>query len=246
MYQRGRTTAVEEVTLRDSPRDGDTLRKLPRHTEFDILGRETWLRIKLDDGTVGFVLADFVESDSETAEAEPDAPVEIVEYRPEYGSQVFVGEKIRCDRDFEAQVKKIEHYAKEKQILVWVTSSLREPYETVDSNIVDPAKLSNHHVGHAIDFNLIHNGTTYRSTDLQKLSTRSPQESLPVVEDIPQAIIEFIEWIRSAESGPLRWGGDFPTPDPIHIDDELNWRDRERYKKKLVSLWGEGILERFA
>ena len=37
------------------------------------------------------------------------------------------------------------------------------------------------------------------------------------------------------DDSELRWGGDFSPEDPVHIDDGLNVRDRDRWDKKLAS-----------
>jgi hypothetical protein len=42
------------------------------------------------------------------------------------------------------------------ELIIFVTRSLRRPGQLVSGAIVQPAKFSNHHVGHGIDFNLIY------------------------------------------------------------------------------------------
>lgn len=244
MIERGRTTAVEGLSLRDSPRDGDIIERVPPQTELDILGRETWLRVRLPDGTVGFVLSDYVEAARPEATGDPHPLVDIVEFK----SDVFVGNEVRCDDSFVPALRAIETHAGEAGVKVWVTSSLREPYKTVPGAIVDPAKLSNHHIGHAIDFNVHFEGELYRSVDLGKLAPGSKNKPLLDVpeSEVPRQVRDFIQRVRSDTTHRLRWGGDFSTVDPVHIDDELNWLDREAYMAKLVSLWGEGVIERVA
>ena len=228
MAERVRVIAHQGLRLRDSPRDGTTLQVLGEGAELEVLGRETWVRVKY--GTqVGFVLADYVEPATAATQgmgvgafaSDMTGRADIIEYPL---SATIQGSSIRIDREFKPALEGIEKLASSKKLTVWVTSSLREPYKPVSGAIVEPAQFSNHHVGHGIDMNLVLDGKWFRSVELKKFDT------------LPQPIQEFLHEVQSGLK--LRWGGTFSTPDPVHIDDGLNLRDRKRFDAKLASLWG--------
>jgi hypothetical protein len=100
---------------------------------------------------------------------------------------------------------------------------VREPGRTVSGAIVPPASRSNHLVGHAIDMNLKSSSGFFNSSKLKKSNFAN----------LPGEIKKLIELIRDDEV--LRWGGDFNPEDPVHIDDKLNHRNRERWDAKLAS-----------
>ena len=92
---------------------------------------------------------------------------------------------------------------------VYVTSSFRKSGQDVSGAIVKPAKRSNHFVGHAIDMNVVDRKGWCNSRCLRySLNQRSDVQC-------------FIEKIQ--KDPDLRWGGDFSTPDVVHIDDSINW-----------------------
>ena len=70
--------------------------------------------------------------------------------------------------------------------------------------------MSNHMAGHAIDMNVQSEGVLYNSSKLKKSN----------LANLPAPVKSFIEAIR--DDTTLRWGGDFATEDPVHIDDHLN------------------------
>ena len=72
--------------------------------------------------------------------------------------------------------------------------------------------------------NLVMGTQWFRSTELGRFDT------------LPESIRGFFDAVQTKLN--LRWGGTFSTPDPVHIDDGLNLRDRRRFDAKLVSLWG--------
>ena len=47
---------------------------------------------------------------------------------------------------------------------------------------------------------------------------------------VPDPVKTFLKSI--IDDKDLRWGGDFGTPDPVHIDDGLNIRDRPTWDKR--------------
>jgi hypothetical protein len=230
MHERARVIAHSGLRFRDSPRDGITLEVLAHGETVEVLGRETWVRVKHGE-QVGFVLADFIEPVAEHGFVAPGvAPfdlddggkiVDIIEY-PQ--NATIRGQPLRIDREFRPAIEGIEELANDLGLIVWITSSLREPYKPVAGAIVTPAKFSNHHIGHGIDMNLVMNDRWFRSTELGRFDS------------LPGPIQSFLDGVQSRLK--LRWGGKFSTPDPVHIDDGLNLRDRERFDAKLAALWG--------
>lgn len=240
MSDRVRVTASNGLRLRDSPRDGLTLEVLPNQAELSLLGRETWLRVS-HNGNVGFVLADYVEPMQDPAPAVQAAPdnlaqnpplpnytgtVAILDYTPRV--DVFRGAPLRIDAEFAPCIEDLGHLAQIHQLQIFVTSSLREPGKPVANTVVKPAEFSNHHVGHAIDMNILADGRLLRSEDLRDL------ESLGGISPRAHA---FIQAVR-AQAGRYRWGGDFQQKDPVHIDNGLNVFHESVYVEKLQKLWG--------
>ncbi len=99
---------------------------------------------------------------------------------------------------------------------------LPRPDGGISNAIVTPAKGSNHFVGHAIDMNLqLDSGEFFNSSKLRKLA------------DQPKEVRDFIQKVQ--DDPELRWGGDFRTPDIVHIDDGLNLRQPDVWKTKFES-----------
>jgi len=118
---------------------------------------------------------------------------------------------------------RLNQYALDCKVKIFVTSSAREPGRSVSGAIVPPASRSNHLVGHAIDMNLQSASGFFNSSALKKSN----------VPNLPDEIRKLIELIRADEV--LRWGGDFNPEDPVHIDDMLNHRNAVRWDAKLAS-----------
>jgi hypothetical protein len=215
-----RVTTPRGLRLRDSARDGSTLRVLRAGEEVEVLGRETWLRVRASDSSVGFVLADYVEPALARTAAAADGGDEIVTFE----SPRFAGDPLRIHRDFEDSVRFVDQLAGGYELRLFVTSSLREPRLPVAGAVVEPAKFSNHHAGHALDMNLLIDGELLNS---QRLARQN---------DLPPAAQGFLHDLRTHP--PLRWGGDFATPDLVHIDDGFNIRDPERFRETVRRLWG--------
>jgi len=228
MPEHVRVIAHNGLRLRDSPRDGITLGVLGEGERLEVLGRETWVRVRHGE-QVGFVLADFIEP-VETVqhgmggpvfESNENETVDIIEFPP---SSTIRGAPLRIDREFQPAIQGIENLARAADLIVWITSSLREPYKPVPGAIVAPAQFSNHHVGHGIDMNLTLGNRWFRSTELGSFDS------------LPEPIRVFLDSVQTKLN--LRWGGTFSTPDPVHIDDGLNLRDRKKFDAKLATLWG--------
>jgi hypothetical protein len=59
----------------------------------------------------------------------------------------------------------------------------------------------------------LYEGRFYRSVELRRLDEQ------------PEQIRAFIDALRS--DGVIRWGGDFSTADPVHLDDGFFIRDQQ-------------------
>jgi peptidoglycan hydrolase-like protein with peptidoglycan-binding domain len=134
----------------------------------------------------------------------------------------FSGTAVTCDVLFVPYLEKVNEYAKANHVSVYVTSSYRED-SNVAGAIVVPATKSNHMAGHAIDMNIDFSGGFANSAYLKESeSTWDP------------AVKGFIDAIRA--DSVLRWGGDFNTPDVVHIDDELNLRDPDQWEARYIAM----------
>ena len=138
------------------------------------------------------------------------------------------GSEIRVDEDFVPAMKRVEGFAEARDVTVYVTQSIRDPEKAVSGAVVKPAVMSNHLVGHGIDFNVIGpDGEWHNSGALGRMN------------HLPDEVRGFIQDIR--DDPVLRWGGDFKTPDCIHYDDKLNKRDPDEWWRKFNELWGESL-----
>ncbi len=140
----------------------------------------------------------------------------------------FKGQPCRADTTFLPALKKINAYAEQADVFIYVTSSFRTS-SNVGGAIVKPATRSNHMAGHAIDMNVVYNNGTKsaNSTELGKYP------------NVAEPVRHFIKSIID-DSG-LRWGGTFQAKDPVHIDDNLNndmvlWDKRYKAMQKAVQL----------
>ncbi len=123
--------------------------------------------------------------------------------------------EIWVDVDFIPFANIVNDSAKAHGLKVIVISSDRKT-TNVPSAIVVPAKLSNHLIASAWDINVIIIATNeyYNSTALQTC--------VGVVR----------AFLNDVKSKGLRWGGDFKTPDPVHLDSGINVFYPDIYKKK--------------
>jgi hypothetical protein len=219
------------LNLREKP-NGSKIAVLPAKTEIEILEEVHFLRVKTADGMTGYVHGDYIEelpsgnsSDydvglGDTILAEfPSPAFQLVQYQ---GAN-FIGKNAMVDKDILPLLKNIDKYAGEGGLNVWGTSSTRNINPQVKGAMVPPASRSCHHIGHAIDMNLQHDGTLYNSKKLRKANLKN----------LPRPIVDFIQSIRADDN--LRWGGDFSTEDPVHIDDNLFNRQEIMYMAKLQS-----------
>lgn len=232
----GTAIARGGLNLRRTPKTGKISKTLRRGSRVTVLEEETWLRVRTRAGDEGYVLADFVELDPDaisepTAVPMPEAPpADQVEQAPSdecvierYRNTQFIGKELRADRDFLPSLDRLNRYASDCGVEIFVTSSTREPGRTVKNAIVKPASRSNHLVGHAIDMNLQSKSGFFNSQKLKKSNFSK----------LPAEIRDFIGLVR--KDSELRWGGDFNKEDPVHIDDSLNHRDRDLWDSKFDS-----------
>ncbi len=227
------------LNLRRSPKTGNVLKTLRRGSKVEVLEEETWLKVRASDGSVGFVLADFVEQtedtsihqgveptavsdDTDTVEAISDGEQDQCEISIYTNSQ-FIGKELRADIDFFPHLDRLNKFAQDCAVQIYVTSSAREPGRTVSGAIVKPASRSNHLVGHGIDMNLQSASGFFNSKKLKKSNFSR----------LPKEIRDFLNLVRG--DSVLRWGGDFRKEDPVHIDDSLNLRNPGRWDSKLAS-----------
>lgn len=224
------------LSLRRTPKTGKVSKTLRRGSKVTVLEEETWLRVRTRAGDEGYVLADFVELDPGTLSEPPAASVEVP--LPADGAEAaafdecvikryrntrFIGKELRADRDFFPGLDRLNGYASDCGVEIFVTSSTREPGRTVQGAIVTPASRSNHFVGHAIDMNLKSKSGFFNSKTLKKDN----------LSKLPREIRDFIALVRNDPE--LRWGGDFSKEDPVHIDDSLNNRNQVLWKSKFAS-----------
>jgi len=109
------------------------------------------------------------------------------------------------EESFKPAMDRLCKYALECAIHLFVNSSKRDT-TIVPGHIVEPAKMSNHLVGHAIDANIIESGTFWNSEKLEGV--------------LSPTIHKFINLIHADKE--LRWGGTFENKDVVHFDDGLN------------------------
>lgn len=214
--ERGRVKADSGLNLREKP-NGQVVDVLRHDEEVEVLGTETFYRVKSSSGRLGYVYSNYMDVSPE----EKRSNDEMAFFEQTFSDANFIGKSLNCDKDFLSSLEKLAGFAVKCNVQIYVTSSLRSIDNQVNGAIVPPASKSCHHVGHAIDMNLRHSSGFYNSRKLTK-AKRSLWHP-----DIAQ----FIDLIRKDDI--LRWGGDFLTQDPVHIDDNLYNRDKAFYEYKL-------------
>lgn len=221
MTHKVRTNSNRGLRLRASPHDGATLAVLPSGVELEVLAEERWLQVRQADGQVGFVSADFVEPVKRmNVTADATDGEQIVAFS---GAPFLSDGVIRIHRDFLTAMRQIGQCAENQGLQIFVTSALRRPNQPLCNSLLSPTKMSNHHAGHAIDINLIHKGDWLGSNELAEW------KSLPV---------EAKTFFHEISGHDLRWGRNFSPPDPVHIDDGLNVRERQIFALKVMNIWG--------
>ncbi|CAG0905737.1 unnamed protein product [Cyprideis torosa] len=158
--------------------------------------------------------------------AENNLPAEGSPLRLYQGSR-FRGKPCRADVLFLPMLDKINAYAEQAKVYIAVTSSFRTT-TNVAGAIVKPATFSNHLAGHGIDMNVVYDNGNWANS---KMLVKYP--------NVPESVRVFLKFI--IDDPQLRWGGNFTTTDPVHIDDGLNrdktkWRKRYEVMQKAVQL----------
>lgn len=128
----------------------------------------------------------------------------------------YNGKPIMVDEDFVPYLKTMNDIAVKSNMQVIVTSSFRKD-TNVKGAIVKPATMSNHLVGHAIDFNLM-DLTTKEYFNSKKMADDKGKDE------------EFCKEV-SAKTG-MRWGDAFQVKDSVHMDDSLNLLNPRLYSEK--------------
>ncbi len=122
----------------------------------------------------------------------------------------YRGRQILVHRSFVPTMERLSKYCQQAGVTILVTQSYRYSGKQVADAKVRPASRSNHLAGHAIDLNIYYQNRLFRFDDL-KLG------SWPL---LPGPVKRFLKLVRQDKA--LRWGGDFRSEDPVHIDDGLN------------------------
>lgn len=129
----------------------------------------------------------------------------------------YRGRQILVHREMVPLLDQLETVAETNHIVIVVTSSYRRIQAGLSKQIVTPATRSNHLAGHAIDLNIQAGWHLYESGELKR----------SLIENLPPGIRAFLTFVR--DHPMLRWGGDFTTEDPVHVDTGLNQTDPETW-----------------
>lgn len=219
MVGRAEVTARSGLRLREEPVDGTVVTVLRPGSTVHVLDQAEqgrWLRVRQGPNE-GYASAAYLRMLPRAGEPSASS------LRVYTGSQM-IGRAVRIDEEFAPHLDRLNRFARDLDVEVYVTSSFRRPSDALRASIVPPARRSNHLVGHAIDMNLKSTSGFFSSQRLRK----------DALGDLPDEVREVIERVR--QDDVLRWGGDFPHEDPVHIDDALNVRQPERWEKKFKSL----------
>ena len=224
---KGRVRSESGLNLREKP-NGNKINVLAPDAQVEILQEVKFLRVKTSDGQIGYVHSDYIDESPALNEVQASGEIDDVFPDPEFKlvkftGDCFIGQPAMVDVDFALCLKRVNTYAKQCDVKIWVTSATRNINQQVNGAIVKPASKSCHHIGHAIDMNIMHGGTLYNSKALIKSNFKN----------LPDNVTGFIKMLRDDEQ--LRWGGDFNTQDPVHIDDNFYYRQQLMYVAKLQS-----------
>lgn len=132
------------------------------------------------------------------------------------------GRQMLVHQKFYDIVNKINSYAVKNNLHLLITQSYRPPNKKIYDAIVTPAIKSNHLAGHALDFNIIYGNHVFESDEMFNDQFYK----------LPDAVKHFISDIQADPS--IRWGGDFTTQDPVHLDDGININDPEKWEQYYI------------
>lgn len=162
--------------------------------------------VRTSSGLEGFILKKHLSS----FEKQPlFVPVKIEHER-------LLGDECVVNEPFSHRVYDMIQCAKDNDVKIWVTNSLRHWGEKVDGAIVAPASNSCHHIGHAIDINVWYKDKLYTSNDIKQDNW----------DNLPACVWSFMVEVDQIDG--LRWGDSFN--DPVHFDDNLYHRDQRLYE----------------
>ncbi len=139
------------------------------------------------------------------------------------GKSNFIGNEIIVHKDFVSGIERINDYAEQNNVKIFVTSSFRKENDDSGNTVVTPDEKSNHLVGHAIDMNVKYGNNYYNNCNSTCLAS-SP---------LPQGVAGFIQNVKGDSN--LRWGGDFTEKDVVHIDDHYNV-DLQKWNELYISI----------
>lgn len=146
----------------------------------------------------------------------------IIEYSSKH-VKGYNGKKVLIDIDFLPTIQIIDDECKAHGFIFWVTNSFRPDGVVLTGTVVDPANMSNHKVGHALDGNLQHikSGRWFNSVKMG--------DGKDIDEVLIQAII----------NKGVRYGGNFRKADNVHFDDALNVNNPDVWREKYRVLRGD-------
>ena len=145
----------------------------------------------------------------------------LVEYESSH-VKGYRGQQVLIHNSFLPIIEQIDAYAIKENVKIIITQSFRPSGKVLTDTIVPPARMSNHLAGHAVDFNVKLRWRTYDSKVLKK----------DHLAKLPSPVQRFIDSVRKDKT--IRWGGDFENEDPIHLDDELNRKNRKLWKINFI------------
>jgi hypothetical protein len=136
----------------------------------------------------------------------------LAEYKGE-NVKCFRGKQILVHKEFIPKLSNLDIYAQRNNVTIIINQSYRYKGQKV-RGVVRQSTMSNHEAGCGIDFNVVYRNKKYFSHELQRSN----------LDSLPKDIQHFIRDIRKDKQ--LRWGGDFNTQDPIHVDCPVNLNNR--------------------
>jgi len=125
----------------------------------------------------------------------------------------YNGLTVKVDKGFKSEMDKMDGFARQCSVTVWVTHAFRREGQNIGGTVVPPASNSNHLVGHSIDFNL-DTPSGWCNGDCLDWETNSYAKC-------------FTDKIQADRT--LDWGAMFN--DPVHVDDYLNGRNPSEWQR---------------
>lgn len=136
----------------------------------------------------------------------------IIEYSSKYIKGV-ADKKVFINVGFLPTIHIIEDVCKAHKFIFWVTNSFRKEKDVLKGTVVNPAAMSNHKVGHALDGNLQNTVTGEWFASVKMGDGTGDDEKV----------------IRDIVAKGVRFGGDFRKEDNVHFDDALNIKNPKEW-----------------